>query len=82
MAADTVGPRKANQGFSALVERVARTGRGVTVTRRGVPVVRIVPIDESERGLTAEQAALLERVLGEKLELAPWAFERGALHER
>lgn len=82
MTAQTVGLREANQDFSALVERVARTGRGVTVTRRGVPVVRIVPIDESARGLTAEQAALLERVLDEKLELAPWAFERDALHER
>jgi prevent-host-death family protein len=82
MAAETVGLREANQDFSALVERVARTGRGVTVTRRGVPIVRIVPVDEVGRGLTAEQAALLDRVLGEKLELAPWAFERDALHER
>ena len=76
MTADTVGLREADQDFSALVERVARTGRGVTVTRRGVPMVRIVPVDEGARGLTAEQAALLERVLGEKLELAPWPFER------
>ena len=82
MTTETVGLREANQDFSALVERVARTGRGVTVTRRGVPVVRIVPIDEGERGLTSEQAALLERVVGEKLELAPWTFERDALHER
>lgn len=82
MTAETVGLREANQDFSALVDRVARTGRGVTVTRRGVPVVRIVPIDEGKRGLTAEQAALLERVVGEKLELAPWTFERDALHER
>ena len=82
MTVDTVGLREANQDLSALVERVARTGRGVTVTRRGVPVVRIVPIDEGKRGLTTEQAALLDRVLGQKLELAPWTFERDALHER
>ena len=50
MAAETVGLREANQDFSALVERVARTGRGVTVTRRGVPIVRIVPVDEVGRG--------------------------------
>jgi prevent-host-death family protein len=82
MTVDTVGLREANQDFSALVERVARTGRGVTVTRRGVPVVRIVPVGEGAQGLTSEQTALLERVLGEKLELAPWTFERDALHER
>ena len=82
MTAETVGLREANQDFSALVERVARTGRGVTVTRHGVPVVRIVPVDEGAQGLTAEQAALLERTLGEKLALAPWAFERDALQER
>ena len=82
LPAETVGLREANQDFSALVERVARTGRGVTVTRRGVPVVRIVPVDEDMRGLTAEQSALLERTLGEKLELVPWRFERDALHER
>jgi prevent-host-death family protein len=82
MTAETVGLREANQDLSALVERVARTGRGVTVTRRGVPVVRIVPVDEDMLGLTAEQSALLERTLGEKLDLVPWRFERDALHER
>ena len=79
---ETVGLREANQDFSALVERVARTGRGVLVTRRGVPVVRIVPVEPGEAGLTAEQAAILERTVGEKLELAPWRFDREELHER
>ncbi len=79
---DIVGLREANQDFSALVERIARTGRGVVVTKRGVPVVRIVPIEAGEQGLTPEQTALLERALGEKLELTPWQFDRDALHER
>ena len=79
---DTVGLREANQDFSALVDRIARTGRGVVVTKRGVPIVRILPIETDERGITSEQAALLERVLSEKLELAPRRFDREALHER
>ena len=79
---ETVGLREANQDFSALVERVARTGRGVLVTRRGVPIVRIAPVEQGEAGLTAEQAALLERTVGQKLALAPWRFERDELHER
>jgi prevent-host-death family protein len=82
MTDDVVSLPRANQDFSALIDRVARTGRGVMVTRRGVPVVRIVPVAEGEQGLTPERAALLERVLGEKLELAPWVFERDLLHER
>ena len=55
------------------------------VTRRGVPVVRIVPAVGARSGgigLTAEQAAILERAVGEKLELAPWRFDRDELHER
>ena len=42
---DIVGMREANRKFSALVDRIARTGRGVLVTKRGVPVARIVPIE-------------------------------------
>jgi prevent-host-death family protein len=80
-AADTVGLREANQDFSRLVERVARTGRGVLVTRRGVPVVRILPIEEGVAAPTAEEGAILERVLAEKVPLAPWRFERDALYD-
>ena len=29
----------------ALLDRVARTGRGVIVTKRGRPVARVVPLD-------------------------------------
>ena len=70
---ETIGLREANQDFSGLVERVARTGRGVLVTRRGVPVVRILPVEGGEDALTERQRALLDRLLGEKLPLAPVA---------
>jgi prevent-host-death family protein len=79
---ETVGLREANQDFSGLVERIARTGRGVLVTKRGVPIVRILPVDDSDAGLTAEQSAILERALGQKLPLVPWRFDRDELHER
>lgn len=80
--ADVVGLREANQDFSGLVERVASTGRGVLVTRRGVPVVRILPVEDGAAALTAEQNALLDRVLQEKLQLAPWRFKRDELYDR
>ena len=79
---ESVGLREANQHFSELVERVARTGRGVLVTKRGVPVVRILPVEPGDGALTAEQTALLDRVLGQKLPLQPWRFARDSLHER
>jgi prevent-host-death family protein len=81
-ATETVGLREANQDFSGLVERVARTGRGVLVTKRGVPIVRILPVEGEEGALTAEQAAVLDRLLGEKLPLSPWRFDRDELHDR
>ena len=63
VATETVGLREANQDFSGLVERVARTGRGVLVTKRGVPIVRILPVEGGEAALTAEQTAILDREL-------------------
>ena len=79
---ETIGLREANQDLSGLVERVARTGRGVLVTKRGMPMVRIVPIEGGEDGLTADQKAILDRIFGEKLSLAPWAFNRDKLYDR
>ena len=76
------GAARGEPGFLRPGRAGGADGRGVTVTRLGVPVVRIVPIDEDGLGLTAEQSALLERTLGEKLDLVPWRFERDALHER
>ena len=81
-ATEIVGLREANQDFSGLVERVARTGRGVLVTKRGVPIVRILPVEGGGAALTAEQTAILDRVLEEKLPLNPWQFDRDELYDR
>jgi prevent-host-death family protein len=80
-AMNTICLREANQNFSGLVERVARTGQGVIVTQRGVPVVRILPIKSGDDAPTAEQQAVLDRLLGEKLPLAPWRFDRDELSD-
>lgn len=42
----TVSARDANQQFSSLLETAAR-GEQVTITRRGIPVARLVPITDS-----------------------------------
>jgi prevent-host-death family protein len=43
----TVTAREANQQFSKLLEAAAG-GEEVTITRRGVPVARLVPVAASE----------------------------------
>jgi antitoxin (DNA-binding transcriptional repressor) of toxin-antitoxin stability system len=60
---------------------VARTGQAVLVTKRGVPIVRIVPVEAGEGMLTTEQQAILDRLLGRKLPLAPWTFDRDAIYD-
>jgi prevent-host-death family protein len=40
----TVSAREANQRFSKLLEAAVK-GEEVTITRRGVPVAKLVPVD-------------------------------------
>ena len=37
---------EAKAHLSALVERVERTGESITITRRGRPAAKLVPIDD------------------------------------
>ena len=43
----TVSAREANQHFSKILDAAAR-GEEVTITRRGKPVARLVPIEVTE----------------------------------
>lgn len=78
----TISLREANQDFSRLVERVTRTDQGGVVTKRGVPIVRTPPVEKSAGGLIPDQQALLDHVLGDKLPMAPWEFDRDELYDR
>ena len=55
----TLTLREANQAFSRCIREV-EAGEEITITRRGEPVARIVPV-RRERVLTPEQEAALER---------------------
>jgi prevent-host-death family protein len=44
----TIGIRDLANNTSAVVERVARTGRPTLVTRRGHPVAALIAVDEDE----------------------------------
>ena len=50
---ETIGFRETSLNFTKLAECVARTGQGVVVTRRGAPIMRILPVEEDEGTLEA-----------------------------
>ena len=64
----TVSAREANQQFSRILEAAAG-GEEVTITRRGVPVAKLVPVPRED----AEAAAERERRKQEALAY----FEKG-----
>jgi prevent-host-death family protein len=52
----TVSAREANQHFSKILDAAAR-GEEVTITRRGKPVARLVPIEVAEDPAEAARRA-------------------------
>lgn len=59
----SITAREANQRFSELLGAVERKGEGFLVTRHGVPVARILPIEEGHNWMTPEKEAALSRLL-------------------
>lgn len=61
---DEVGMFDAKTHFSEIVDRVVTEGRSITITRRGVPVVDIVPhgTGAKKSGSWEETLAELERL--------------------
>ena len=66
----TISAREANHRFSRILETAA-SGETVTITRRGVPVARMVPVVEQP----AEADAVKERLRRQEEILA--AFDKG-----
>jgi prevent-host-death family protein len=58
----TITLREANQAFSRCIREV-EAGEEITITRRGEPVARIVPVRKGKRVLTPEQEAARARAL-------------------
>jgi len=80
----TLTLREANQTFSRCVREV-EAGEEITITRRGLPVARIVPV-RHKRILSRDQEKALEQAL--KIMEEGWdlgiahPLDRDALHER
>jgi prevent-host-death family protein len=80
----TISLREANQAFSRCIREV-EAGEEITITRRGEPVARLVPVHHT-RVLTPEQEAARARARA-RME-AGWdlgiehPLDRDALHER
>ena len=64
----TISAREANQQFSRILETAAN-GQVVTITRRGVPVARLVPVVEKSSAADVERERRREEILAR--------FERG-----
>ncbi|GIK99850.1 MAG: hypothetical protein BroJett029_40590 [Alphaproteobacteria bacterium] len=81
--AKTVTLRDANQNFAKYV-REAESGQELVITRRGVPVAKLVPAS-GKRVLTPEQQAALERTrkrMEKGWDLGEWKISRDELYDR
>lgn len=79
----TVTLRDANQNFAKYVREV-ESGKEIIVTRRGQPVIKLVPAS-AKRVLTPEQEAALERTrkrLKKGWPLGIGKFDRDSLYDR
>ena len=74
---DTITARDANHQFSKLLKEV-EGGKGYVVTRNGVPVAQIVPVQaqDGSRRLSAEQEAALANSLARLKKGWPLGIER------
>lgn len=68
----TVSARDANQQFSKIL-KAAAAGEEVTITQRGVPVAKLVPVPREDAEAAAAAAAEHERRKAEALAF----FEKG-----
>ena len=76
--AKEVGIRDAQRHLSRLI-REMEAGQEIVITRRGVPVARIVPVRGKKRVLTPEQEAAWEHTLKrmeEGIDLGGYKFRR------
>ncbi len=58
----TVTAREANQHFSKFLDAASR-GEEVTITRRGKPVAKLVPVAAGEEGIAALEEAARQAAL-------------------
>ena len=78
--------RDANQKFAQIVREVEERREPVIVTRRGEPVVEIVPVRDGRGKLTPEQQQALDEMFElaheKKLYSRGKRLSRDQLHER
>jgi prevent-host-death family protein len=70
---------EAKRNFARLLQG-ARDGRSYTVTIRGEPVARIVPLSDDER-MAAARTALLARLKRQKARNVPRRWTRDDLYD-
>jgi prevent-host-death family protein len=70
----TVGLFEAKTRLSEICEDVSKSGKGVTVTRRGKPLVRIEPVREPPKTIRERRAEYMEKH-GDREEIEAKDFE-------
>lgn len=63
---ETVGSYDAKTRLPALLERVSK-GEKITITKHGVPIAMIVPVDRSRQDIDAAIEAMIEFGKGRSL---------------
>lgn len=81
----TMSLRDANQKFAQLVREVEERREEITITRRGEPVVKIVPAQTGKRKLTSQQQRALDEMFAHVHRHKPssrgWKFNRDEIYD-
>ncbi len=76
---DSIGAYEAKTHLPRLLNRIAR-GESLTITRRGRPVARLVPVEDDDRERARQAARRIVERRG-RLKCAPLAELIDSLHE-
>jgi prevent-host-death family protein len=76
----TISAREANQRFSQILGQAA-AGEEIVITRRGVPVARLIPVGPGDA--TRDRGAAIERLMGLlDVSLGGGRVDRDSLYDR
>jgi prevent-host-death family protein len=76
----TISAREANQRFSQILGQAA-AGEEIVITRRGVPVARLIAAGPGDE--TSDRGAAIERLMGLlDVSLGGGRFDRDSLYDR
>ncbi len=79
---DSVGIFEAKTHFTALIRQVGDESKEVVITRKGIPVAKIVPFDQDQRLARAKAAVERIKKLAKEMNLGKFDWEGEWKHYR